>query len=364
MSALHIRAAGMVTSVGLDAASACAAMRGRLDGFGETRFLAPDGGWLIGAPVPLPRNWIGTKRLAHLAAGAIVEIFRKVPEAETDAALILCLAEETRPGRPIPDAEAFARQLAGILDLPSRIKTHIILHGRPSGFVALARARRLLSGREAKHVVIAGVDSYLTGPAVAHYLGNDRLLVSGNANGFIPGEAAAAVLCTMDHGPLALTGLGLSREEAFLYNGLGQDGTHLPLRGDGMTAAYKAAMEEAQVDLAHVEYRIADLIGEQYWFKQTTLASLRLERGRTPFQDLWSPGENLGNIGGAVVPLMLGMALTAAEKGYDMGSPVLIEASGDDGACGACVLHATTPTVPGYARPQFARSTHEPAGRH
>ena len=356
MSPLHIRAAGMVTAVGLDAASSCAAMRGRLDGFGETRFLGPDGGWLIGAPVPLPRNWIGTKRLAHLAAGAIVEILRKVPEAETDAALILCLAEETRPGRPIPDAGAFAHQLAGILDLPATTKTHIIQHGRPSGFVALARARRLLAAGEARHVIIAGVDSYLTGPAIAHYLGRERLLVPGNANGFIPGEAAAAVLCSLDTGPLVLTGLGLSREEAFLYNGLGEDGSHLPLRGDGMTAAYKAAMDEAKVDLAHVEYRISDLIGEQYWFKQTTLASLRLERGRTPFQDLWSPGENLGNIGAAVVPLMLGMALTAAEKGYDMGSPVLIEASGDDGACGACVLHATTPTAPAYARPQFQRA--------
>jgi 3-oxoacyl-[acyl-carrier-protein] synthase-1 len=106
-----------------------------------------------------------------------------------------------------------------------------------------------------------------------------------------------------------------------------------------MTRAYAAAMEEANVDLAHVEYRISDLIGEQYWFKQTALAGLRLERGRHEFQDLWSPGENVGNIGAAVVPLMLGMALTAAEKRYAMGSPVLIEASGDDGACGAAVLH-------------------------
>ena len=355
MTHLHIHAAGMVTAVGLDAASACAAMRGRLDGFDETRFLASDGSWLIGAPVPLPRNWIGTKRLAHLAAGAIVEVLHKAPQAETDAALILCLAEETRPGRPAPDTEAFARQLAEILDLPARIKTHIILHGRPSGFVALARARRILAAGEAKHVIIAGVDSYLTRSSVAQYMADDRLLTPANANGFIPGEAAAAVLCTLGSGPLALTGLGLSREEAFIYNALGEEGSPRPLRGDGMTAAYKAAMDEAHVDLAGVEYRISDLIGEQYFFKQTTLASLRLERGRTPFQDLWSPAENLGNIGAAVVPLMLGMALTAVQKGYDMGSPVLIEASGDDGACGACVLHATTPNVPAYARPAFAR---------
>jgi 3-oxoacyl-[acyl-carrier-protein] synthase-1 len=106
-----------------------------------------------------------------------------------------------------------------------------------------------------------------------------------------------------------------------------------------MTAAYKAALDAANVDLAHIEYRIGDLVGEHYFFKQSTLASLRLERGRTAFQDFWSPGENLGNVGAAVVPVMIGMALVAAVKGYAPGSPVLIEASGDDGACGAAVLH-------------------------
>jgi 3-oxoacyl-[acyl-carrier-protein] synthase I len=360
---VHIRAAGMVTAVGLNCASSCAAMRARLDGFAETRFLGPDGSWLIGAPVPLPRNWIGQMRMARLLAGAIAEVFRKVPEAESSAVLILCIAEETRPGRPVRDPTLLLKTLADILGLAQTVKTRVIAHGRPSGFVALQQAQRMIAEGAAQYVLIAGVDSYLTTVSIAHYLADDRLLAPGNANGFIPGEAAAAVLCTAGDGPLRLTGLGLAREEAFIYNGLGEDGGHLPLRGNGMTAAYKAAIDEARVDLAHVEYRISDLIGEQYWFKQTTLASLRLERGRTPFQDLWSPGENLGNIGAAVVPVILGMALTAAEKGYDMGSPVLIEASGDEGACGAAVLHATKPAIPAHARPQFRRPVPAEEGR-
>ena len=39
-------------------------------------------------------------------------------------------------------------------------------------------------------------------------------------------------------------------------------------------------------------------------------------------------------------PLMIGMALTAAVKGYAAGNPVLIEASGDDGACGCAAILA------------------------
>jgi 3-oxoacyl-[acyl-carrier-protein] synthase-1 len=335
---LGIVSVGMVTAVGLDAPSSCAAMRARLDGFQETRFIGLGGNWLVGAPVPLPRNWIGQKRMVHLAAGAVADALATAPGAEANMALILCLAEDTRPGRPVTDPEAFLRDLADIVSLPARTRTHLIAHGRPSGFVALDRAGKILADRTADHVLIVGVDSYLTVPSLNHFIAARRLLGPGNANGFIPGEAAAAVVIG-SNGALRLTGLGLAREPAFLYNGLNADGTHLPLRGDGMTAAYKAAMEAADVDLAHVEYRISDLIGEQFFFKQSTLASLRLERGRIPFQDFWSPGENLGNVGAAVVPIMIGMALTAVVKGYAPGSPVLIEASGDDGTCGAAVLH-------------------------
>jgi 3-oxoacyl-[acyl-carrier-protein] synthase-1 len=336
---LHLRAAGMVTPVGLDAPSSCAAMRARLDGFSETRFIGPGGGWLIGAPVPLPRNWTGQVRMARLLAGAIVEIFRKVPEAEGTAALVLCVGEETRPGRPVRDTAELVRQVTDITGLPHSTRIQVVAHGRPSGFVALMQARRLMA-EGAPSVIVAGVDSYLTTLSVAHYLAEGRLLTGANANGFIPGEAAAAILCTKGGGALALTGLGLAREAAFIYNGQGDEpGHHRPLRGDGMTQAYRLALDEANVDLARVDYRISDLIGESYWFKQSALAHMRLERGRKEFQDIWSPAENVGNVGAAVVPMMLGMALAAAQKGYAMGSPVLVEASGDDGACGAAVLH-------------------------
>lgn len=337
---LNILAAGMATAVGLDCASSCAAMRGRLDGFQETRFVAGSGAWQVGAPVPLPRNWIGVKRLAHLVAGAIVEVLTKVPEAAIDASLILCLAEEDRPGRLPGDGTAFAKMVAEIVEARSSQRTVLVAHGRPAGFAALDRAQRMLGEGAAKYVIIAGVDSYLTGPSIAHYLSKERLLGPDISNGFIPGEAAGAVLCsTKAQGRLVLTGLGLAREKAHIYNGLDEDGLDLPLRGDGMTAAYKTALDQAGLTLTGIEYRISDLIGEQFFFKQSTLASLRLERGRKEFQDLWSPGESLGNIGAATVPIMLGMALTAAQKGYTPGSPVLIEASSDAGACGAAVLH-------------------------
>ncbi|HHI69885.1 MAG TPA: 3-oxoacyl-ACP synthase [Rhodobacteraceae bacterium] len=332
---LEVLETGMVTAVGLNAAASCAAMRGKIDGFCETRFIGSSGDWLTGAPVPLPRNWIGMKRLAHLAAGAIYDVFEKQPHARENCSLILCLAEEDRPGNLTPDSAKFARMIGEITEIPPKTKTRVITHGRPSGIVALDQARRILKRGEAANVLIVGVDSYLSGVSVAHYLANERLLTPDNANGFIPGEAAAAILVSATRpGGLALGGVGLAREKATIYND-----EDLPLRADGMTEAYRLAMKEAGVTLAQVDYRIADLIGEQYFFKQSALAALRLERGRKEFQDLWSPAESLGNIGAAVVPMMIGMALVAQQKGYSGGTPVLIEASADDGACGAAVFH-------------------------
>lgn len=336
---LDIVSVGMVTAVGLDAPSSCAAMRARLDGFQETGFLLNGGkDRVVGAPVPLPRNWIGEQKLARLAAAAISEAFAETPQAREDSIFILCIAEEERVGSPVTDVEYLRKAVSDIISIKMKDRMWVVAHGRPSGLVALDQARKFITSGDAKNVMIVGVDSYLTSKTIGSFLATDRLLIPGNANGFIPGEAAAAILCRRaDHGPFGVCGLGLSREKAAIYHP-----DDLPLRGDGMTSAYRSALDEAGIDMNDIGYRIADLIGEQYWFKQSALASLRLLRGRHGFQDLWSPTESLGNVGAAVVPLMIGMSFQAVRKGYAAGNPVLIEASNDEGACGAAVLAART----------------------
>ncbi len=333
---LDVLSIGMVTAVGLDAPSACAAMRARLDGFQETPVHIPGGEWLIGAPVPVPRWWVGEKRLAHLAAAAICEALEAAPGAREQAALILCLAEADRPGRVSQDAARLAGRIAEIAEVRSGHRTRIVAHGRPSGHVALDQARRMLAEGACPYVMICGVDSYLSTVTVDHFMAESRLLVPDSPNGFIPGEAAAAILCgPPGSGALRLVGLGLAREPAYIST---ED--DLPRRGEGMTSAYRAALDETGIKLAQVGYCISDLIGEHYFFKQPALAQIRLIRERKEFQDQWSPAESLGNVGAAVVPLMVGQAMMAAEKGYGAGNPVLIEASGDTGACGAAVFHA------------------------
>lgn len=332
---LDIVSVGMVTAVGLDAPSSCAAMRARLDGFQETRFVGPGREWLIGAPVPLPRSWMGSKRLAHMAAAAIVEAFDATPEARGQTALILCLAEEDRPGHPAPDGQRLLAHITEIAEIATAIPSRVVAHGRPSGHVALDAARRLLAAGEAPFVMIVGVDSYLTSHSISHYLARERLLTTQNSNGFIPGEAAAAILCAASGGIARLTGLGLAREKAHIYNG-----KDIPFRGEGMTIAYKEALAGAGCLHSDIALKIGDLVGEPYWFQQCALAMLRTQRVRSKVHPIWALGASLGNIGATAVPAMLGWALSAIQHGYAPSGPILIEASGDDGACGAAVVEA------------------------
>ena len=334
---VNIIKAGMVSAVGLNAAATAAAMRAGLDGFQETQFMTPGGDWLLGAPVPLPRDWVGEKRLAHLAAGAVVDALDGQAGALADLQIVLCLAEPTRPGRPVRNVERFGLRVLEHSGLPATTKLHVVSHGRPSGLVALERVRRMFRRDETDHALIVGADNLLSGPTVAHYLGEKRLLTADVANGFIPGEAAGAILCKAgapQH--FALAGLALAREEAFLYNP-----DDKPLRADGMTQAYRDAMTNAGLsDFGEVDFRISDLTGESYFFKQSALAMQRTMRLHRVPQDIWTPTDCIGNVGAAIVPLMIGWGLTAFERGYVPGDVLMVEATGDDGACGAAILQS------------------------
>ena len=99
-------------------------------------------------------------------------------------------------------------------------------------------------GRHAR-IIVAGVDSYLAGATLDAYDRDDRLLRQDNSNGFIPGEAAGAVLLATWHEeistPLLVRGLGFAREPA-------PPGSGKPMRAEGLVQAIRAALGETGVD--------------------------------------------------------------------------------------------------------------------
>ncbi len=334
---LAILGTGLVTPVGLSAPAACAAIRAKVASPMESRFLDSAGEVIMTCPVPLAEPREMPARLARMAAMAIEECLDEVPPADGEGLPVLvCVAEEGRPGRAggldaclLADIEA---ELGGRFSSASAL----ISLGRTGVASALTRARDLVYEAGVPRVLIAAADSLLGEQQLAALDRAGRLLTPGNSDGFLPGEAAGAILVGAPAAPgtaaqLVVNGIGIAQEEATLESGL-------PLRADGLLRAIRAALVEAGCGVHELDFRIADLSGERYYFKEAALAVVRVLRQSKDEFDLWHAAECTGEVGAAAALVALAVADAACRNGYAPGPGVLVHLSNDDGRRAALVL--------------------------
>ncbi len=320
----------MTTAIGLTAPAACAALRARLDNFSETRFISRDGEWIMGAEVPLPEPWRGVARMVHMLAGPVRECMEEAQSVGEDIPILLCLPETARAGRFDQLEARIWEGLSAALGHPRNRASRSYAYGQVGGVVALGDARKLLADG-VPEVIVAGVDSFLVAETLRGLSAQDRLLTESNSNGFIAGEAGAAVLLSGAKQGLRLRGIGFGAEEATIEAGK-------PLRANGLVKAMRDALEEAGLTYEDISYRIADLSGEQYYFREAALAQTRLWRGKRDPEEVWLPCDGMGHTGAAVIPICLGVGLMAVRKDYAPGPVVMVHASHDDGRRAAMVL--------------------------
>lgn len=331
---LAILATGLVTSVGLYAPAACAAIRAGVSNPTESGFLNSAGELISVHEVPLEQPWRGRVRLVKMAAMAVTEclagvsrdVWRRIP-------LLVCVAERERPGRtPGLEGELLAeiQQEVGEQFSPGSLTIPL---GRVATAHALQEARRLLGEDGERQALIVATDSLLSGPTLGAFDREGRLLGARNSNGFIPGEGAGALLVGRANGPdlLCCSGLGFATEAAYIASGQ-------PLRGDGLTQAIKAAVRDAGCGLQELDFRIADLSGEHYYFKEAALALGRALRVRKPQFELWQPGTSIGESGALAGVVAIAVADAACRKGYSPGPGVLLHLAADAGQRAAAVL--------------------------
>ncbi len=336
---LAVLGVGLVSGVGLTAAESCAAIRCGINNFQETRFIGSDGDWLVGSAVELEEPWRGITKLAKMAARAVGECFAAAADEKPERIPVLvCIAEPERPGRFESLSHVLLQDIEQELGFRLHPHSRIIEQGRVGGAVALLQARhRLAEGRYAR-IIVAGVDTFLTVGTLAAYEQQHRLLTRANSNGFIPGEAAGAVLlATRSEGivpPLLVRGLGFAREPA-------PRGSGKPLRGDGLMQAISAALNESGIALKDCDHRIADVNGEQYRFKEAALAITRLLRDRKLPLGLWHLVDCIGEVGAATLPAMLSVLVCGAQKDYLPGKTILGHSGDDDEKRAAFIAQAT-----------------------
>ena len=336
---ISITATGMVTGVGFDAASTCSAIRCAIDNFQETRFMDSGGEWIQGSEVPLEEPLRGPAKLAKMLARALQECVSEDESLDLEhVPIMLCLAEKDRPGRIDLLGEKMMFLTQEELGMRFHPGSRPVELGRVGALEALKQARTMIYDqneyRIVDRVIVAGVDSLLDAKALRVFEEQERLLTSENSNGFIPGEAASAIVVERSKatGPqLQCLGLGFGVEPATIAS-------EEPLRADGLTDAIRESLTNAVVGMAEVDFRVADVSGENYWFKEAALALGRLLRVHKEGFDLWHPADCVGEVGAAIGGIMMATTKHAFAKNYAPGNNLFHQYSNDDGQRAAAIF--------------------------
>ena len=332
---VSIEAAGMACPVGLTWQSACAALRAGVNRKTSSCYRDNQGREIIASflhePIPTDAAW--QDRWLMLLTLAI----RDALGTRTLAAMPIFVALPVSGHGAAFDSAWVAQSLSNRLGLPlAASQVHVFSEGSAGGYAALQQG--CLQVRRGTTCVVAAADSLLSAQRLLPLSEQDRLLVEGNSDGFVPGEAAAAVLLGDDpRRALAhIRGLGFAREPSRIDN-------EIPLRADGMLAASQAALAEAALLPHDLDFRISDATGESFYFKEQSLLVTRLLRERKPEFPLWLPAESLGDTGAAAGLCGLIWATAAWQRGYAPGPCALACAGNEQGARAAVVLQNPRP---------------------
>ena len=162
--------------------------------------MAENGEWITGSAVPLDPPWRGRAKLVHLVSPAIRECLPGLDGIPTEKIpLFLCVAERERPGRLDGLDDRLFDELQRELSLNFHEKSAVISQGCVGGVMAVKMAYDLLHQGQVPYCIVSGVDTFLVAGTLSAMEENDRILTEANSDGFIPGEAGAAVLLCTNH---------------------------------------------------------------------------------------------------------------------------------------------------------------------
>lgn len=346
---VYIVGFGACTPLGRNALASAAAVRAGISGFTQHPTMTDT----VGEPMRVASApWVdvgvqGADRFEALLMPAIREALSVLGSAPHDAtrwALALALPG-ARPGLP-PDLGPA---------LVERITTHaksVFGHaatfctGHAAGLLAVQAACHKLRQGTLDACLVAGVESWLA-PETLEWLEQcDQLHGAGrlnNAWGFIPGEAASALL--------------LVRESVVRFWGLRPLGyvlavgsAHEPKRiktetvciGEGLTAAFQGALASLPPG-TQVSDIYCDMNGEPYRADEFGFTALRTKAYFESVSDFIAPADCWGDVAAAGGLLHLMLACVAAQKGYAKGSMALAWASSEMGERAALLLACASP---------------------
>ena len=302
MVPMRIVASGICCAVGYHAEAASCALRASMDHFTESDFVTNDGTPLRVAKL-LNENIWGIERTLLWTRYAISECLEKIPREEYEQIpIILLTRNDFRVNNGLLPSKIF-QLLSNRLEVKISSKSKLFFGNKADIAQALNAAKILLTEDNVQKVILAGADSYLAAPLISYYLSEDRLLTPGNRDGFIPGEAAAAIVLELSQ-----------KKDKSLYTyicaighdyELGRPDGSVPSRAQGLSRAIRHAMQAANINANALDFRISDQNGEAFFAKEAANAVTRIAEPGDTIPQVLTTADCTGEIGAATAPLML-----------------------------------------------------------
>ena len=340
---VYIVSPGASTPVGRDAWSSAAAVRAGISGFARHPYMIDAAGHPMQVAIApwLDIDLQGSERFEALLLPAIEQALESAVAERADVRMALALA--VPPDRPgLPDdlhdrlRDSIARRFGdrfpaiGLFDV-----------GHAAGLMALSAAMRKMVDGDFDACVVAGVESYIAPETLEWLEQTEQLHGAGtlnNAWGFVPGEAAGAVLLAVesvvdrvrDDPAAEVLSVGLGFEENRIR-------TATVCIGDGLTTAFREGLGGLPAG-ARVTDLYCDMNGEPYRADEYGFACLRTKDRFVSASDFVAPADCWGDVSAASAPLALALSTVASAKQYASGRYAFLWASSDSGERGAALL--------------------------
>ncbi|HYO55839.1 hypothetical protein [Archangium sp.] len=284
---------------------------------------------IISDDAPVEERWL------FLLSRALEDISNRIHGSPIEQMPLFVALPASSSERPYT-APFLAEALSTRLDVRLAAQNVFVFsEGACGGYVALQQGRA--SVRAGQPCIVAAADSMVSGRTLLRLSEKQRLLVEGNPDGVIPGEAAAALLLTREKGQAlaSIRGLGFGKEESLIDN-------DVPLRAEGVVAAARTALAEAALQLHELDFRLSDAAGESFYFKEQALFVSRLLRERKAEFPLWLPAETLGDTGAAAGLCGMLWAMAGWARKYAPGPRAIGFAGNEAGRRAAVVFESVS----------------------
>jgi 3-oxoacyl-[acyl-carrier-protein] synthase I len=356
-----IAAVGMVSALGLDWHTSCAAGRAGISRAAPVDHYRLQAGdclkiqFLVAHQIDLlARGFEGQGRLLRLLAGAFADLRQRIPTSPGEIPLFLALPDPDRISipaeensgdsnetQPRPTREEMALDLveraAQLGRWPGRVRLASVSTGHTGFAEALHNCVSALTRHEAELALVGASDSLLDDDTLNLLKAAGRLKHPEAPTGLVPGEAAVLFqvgkTSTAERGLGSIEAICFSEEQRHLASG---NTSH----GKALFAAIAEAGSEGGWPGSDVPWIFADHNGEAYRANEWGFALHRLVARNRHFAETKTsfPAIFFGDTGAASAAVAVANALASWKRGYAIAPRCCVVSSADAAPRSAILL--------------------------